>query len=980
MKNKIEIVLVLVLVFLCTYLDAQTIIREEVKIKKHTMLSGVIKTTEGYSPLEVYILGSRPCTISVSGPGGGGDKTHDGWGSPPTLVSLGAVNGVYQIKVTSDCECNTNVGVWVTWLDPNGTTHLIGSYELWFYGPGEKQVSFSFSGIPGDPLEPDFDYSVDILESNICGEITSDLSVVPNKDIDSLKNKNIQLSLNSNGTNAVLYNKTNNIIIGSSITTSFSEVNQFGIKLQDPYAGSQTQVMLSAYSNGIVHQDSVEVYPAETEYYLDADNYLINVVHDMTAKLKIKIYSGSYCSDMRLIDNIKFNIEITAGDSLGYLINPETGLKGNTFIGLNHVNGELAFDYIADGSLPDGEDTAYVSVTTNNPNIWQYDFIILINEGKIIVQFLPDKITPGNSADIILKKKELDGTLTTFPLDQSFNVSLTQGNEYGTIEYLYRGMWPDTTDNVEFSSEPFKFKSVANISNTPVKSAITVSTYLDNGERIWGGGVITIGDTTETDTFYVKVDFEKETLIAGDAVRVLVKKVDKYGNESSFPAGTLFEASVIDGCVIGELMKGNTKGTFLNNLTEPFYFVVNDRLTSVDTLVTIKVGVPQEDSVTYLSYDNFYGKTNTGLSLSIVSNGLVGIIPKPAKLTSACSAYEITLPNDGAKLVKAKVEYLGTVYTNIQERLIKKIVNGEMPEIICKARTKNFQEGKLKYEWTFGVYYEFNRYNQNGDLCSRTGALEFKGFSYANNSNITEWKVPFSKDSLSYVLFKAMDFRNNGCNQTITNWNEGVNILIGGRVYLKIRALYANQTVSGQEIGWVDYDSLKILGKNPDAMTEVLNYTNDLEIFALMFRESTFQQFNNFDDGTYIVKGFPKYGPPSGYGLMQIDYPAATELQLWDWRKNIDAGKNLYYNDPSKRPAAEKFVKELFAPEIPSNEQLLKEAWQRYNGGKYWGKVMVDSIWVIKKVAKIYNQNSGEWEDNPHADKCWEKYIELGGN
>lgn len=982
MKEKtIKVLLILLLSILCMELDAQIVIREKVKIKPSTKLLSQLSVTEGYSPIEIHASGPRSFTISVTGPGGGGSKSNDGSGSPPTLISVGAVNGIYQISVESGCECNTSVGVWVTWINPWGETDLICSYELWFYGPRKSSVSFSFNGVHEDDPPPiEFNYSVDITEGILCGERASDVFASPNCDIDSLPNKNIQLSIASNGPDCVLFDKISNQIAGTTVTTTFDKVNDYGIKLNSPFTGAQTQVKLLAYSNGIEHADSMFVKPAETEYYLDADNYLVNLIHGMAATLKIKLYPGTDCSDTRLALDLLLNLEITTGDSLGHLINPLTGEAGRLFNGLNFTNGELAFDFIADGSKPDGEDTVYVSVTTNNPNIWQYDFIILINEGKIVVQFVPDSIVPGGIADIVLKKKEADGTLTSFPQDQSFNLSLVKGKDYGTINYLYRGMWSDTTDNVEFSSEPFKFTSRANLTNTPVQSAITVSTYLDSGERIWGGAVINIGEDTQVDTFYVKADFEKESLVAGDTVRVLVKKVDKFGNEGSFPAGTLFEASVMEGCTAGELMKGNSKGVYLNNLTEPFYFVVSDSLTAADTLVTIKVGVPQEDGVTYLSYDDFYGKTNGGLSLSIVSNGVASIIPKPAKVTSACSTHEITLPSDRARLVKAKVEFLGTVYTNIQDRLIKKIVNGEMPKIICKVRTNNYNEGRIQYEWTFGVYYEFKRYNKDGNLCSRTGALEFKGFSYANNSNISEWKVPFSTDSLSYVLLKAKDFRNSGCDQKTTIWSEGENVLIGGKVYIKARALNANQIASGKEIGWVDYDSLKIIGKNPDPMTEVKDYTNDLEVFALMFRESTFQQFNNSDGGVYTVKGYPKYGPPNGYGLMQIDYPAATELQLWDWRKNVDAGKNLYYNDPIKKPAAEKLVKKLFAPEIPTKEQLLKEAWQRYNGGNYWGKVMEDGTWVIKKVAKIYNQNSGEWEDNPHADKCWEKYIELGGN
>ncbi|MBI3124172.1 MAG: hypothetical protein HYZ10_07195 [Ignavibacteriales bacterium] len=618
MKVKtIKILLVLLLSIVCMELDAQTVIREKVKIKPSTKLLSKLSVTEGYSPIEIHASGPRSFTISVTGPGGGGSESNDGSGSPPTLISVGAVNGIYQISVESGCECNTNVGVWVTWINPWGEIDLVCSYELWFYGPRKSSVSFSFSGVHEDDSPPiEFNYSVDITEGILCGERASDVFASPNCDIDSLPNKNIQLSIASNGPDCVLFDKISNQIAGTTVTTTFDKVNDYGIKLNSPYTGTQTQVKLLAYSNGIEHADSMFVNPAETEYYLDADNYLVNLIHGMGATLKIKLYPGTDCSDTRLAADLLLNIEITAGDSLGHLKNFVTGQVGKLFTGLSFTNGELAFDFIADGSKPDGEDTVYVSVITNNPNIWQYDFIILINEGKIIVQFVPGIISPGGTADIVLKKKEADGSLTSFPLDQAFNMSLIKGKDYGTINYLYRGMWPDTTDNVEFSSEPFKFTSMANVSNTPVQSVLIVSTYLDSGERIYGGAVINIGEDTQADTFYVKASFDKEKFVAGDTLNVNFVKVDKDGNISSFPAGTLYEVRVDEGCTVGELVTSDGRGTYFKDVSMPIQFVVKDSLEIADSVISVKVGVPGDDSSVYLSYQSNSGVEQQNVKLS----------------------------------------------------------------------------------------------------------------------------------------------------------------------------------------------------------------------------------------------------------------------------------------------------------------------------------------------------------------------------
>ncbi len=61
---------------------------------------------------------------------------------------------------------------------------------------------------------------------------------------------------------------------------------------------------------------------------------------------------------------------------------------------------------------------------------------------------------------------------------------------------------------------------------------------------------------------------------------------------------------------------------------------------------------------------------------------------------------------------------------------------------------------------------------------------------------------------------------------------------------------------------------------------------------------------------------------------MQLDNPAATEKQLWDWKSNLDAGKQLY---AKKKNLAVNFLDTH--PDSVTTEMELKCAFQKYNGG-----------------------------------------------
>lgn len=88
--------------------------------------------------------------------------------------------------------------------------------------------------------------------------------------------------------------------------------------------------------------------------------------------------------------------------------------------------------------------------------------------------------------------------------------------------------------------------------------------------------------------------------------------------------------------------------------------------------------------------------------------------------------------------------------------------------------------------------------------------------------------------------------------------------------------------------------------------------------------------------------GWPLFGAPNGWGIMQIDNPPIacplTEEDIWDWRANVDTGlcvMDVKRNDASGYPSR---IRRRGYPNATdfTDQQLLYEAIQRYNGGAYW--------------------------------------------
>ncbi len=307
----------------------------------------------------------------------------------------------------------------------------------------------------------------------------------------------------------------------------------------------------------------------------------------------------------------------------------------------------------------------------------------------------------------------------------------------------------------------------------------------------------------------------------------------------------------------------------------------------------------------------------------------------------------------------------------------------QMPDINCKAIMHGdyFWE-EVNFDWEFVVKDSISRHShfRPDTLCPRIGMLKFVGSSTANYSDTTFWDILFNVSNIdpNSVYFKALQptiphdpSYGGNCDAVINSWNEGEDIFIGGTDSIQVTA----RNNSGQIIGINKFKIGYILGENPDE-DSIIAYANSNELYAIIKHESNVPgavglQFNSHNnglryktwylDGTkYNRKGYPVYGPPNGFGLAQIDNPPPSEMDLWNWKHNIDTGRERLNGAKNKETDFEQEEGSL-----NNDKYFWMNVFEFYNDG---GTKRIKRYWK-------WRPDSKDWIINPNRPNDYGKNV-----
>lgn len=173
-----------------------------------------------------------------------------------------------------------------------------------------------------------------------------------------------------------------------------------------------------------------------------------------------------------------------------------------------------------------------------------------------------------------------------------------------------------------------------------------------------------------------------------------------------------------------------------------------------------------------------------------------------------------------------------------------------------------------------------------------------------------------------------------------------------------------------------------INGTNPES-SDVKTYIDsigDLDGFdKLLEQESHSKHFINYDNNPIVA--FDK-----GYGMTQITTPAPTYEQVWNWKKNIDAGSSLY---KEKRDTAKRYLGRN--ERTYTEDELEHETFSLWNGGHYYHWDAVHNQWVRKENIlcdtettnigwNTNNQNNANMTENALRERDREMYRRAEKN
>lgn len=267
------------------------------------------------------------------------------------------------------------------------------------------------------------------------------------------------------------------IALGAKATTTGDNLGRYFLVADgitpDP-AGSAA--VIQAESNGTVRTQSILVYPGFDHFHVWTDPDTI--VHSNFSNIYVQ---AKDVSDNDVVIPDDEPLHITADDSGKY---GEIEEWWSTHLLYSYGDANTGgIDYNADQSEPEGVQKISIKVVdANAPKKTGSGDLFL--EGDIVVEVVPPEISPGDTALVIVKQRNSDGSLSDFSADQQFEIGISSGMDYGTL------LMSDGSTGGYFAnaSQPFRFIAADSINADSVMVGIRAGWQQPAASSIVPGG------------------------------------------------------------------------------------------------------------------------------------------------------------------------------------------------------------------------------------------------------------------------------------------------------------------------------------------------------------------------------------------------------------------------------------------------------------------------------------------------------------
>lgn len=273
-----------------------------------------------------------------------------------------------------------------------------------------------------------------------------------------------------------------------------------------------------------------------------------------------------------------------------------------------------------------------------------------------------------------------------------------------------------------------------------------------------------------------------------------------------------------------------------------------------------------------------------------------------------------------------------------------------MPQVTCKAvfdGLSSLISNPVDVNWQYIVEFDYKWRDIITGVTSTITSLDtIKGTTQISGSDTTAWLVNFADKFL------------------------------GGTV-----TIIAKANVNGTVYADTLLNVYEIRGTNPkqNIVRDFIAYQNPglmYELWAIFYYESD-RKFAQFEGVNTNLLGYPLFGPPTGYGICQLDpvTDGRETAELWNWEVNVNSGIDRFLNKKTKFLDNNKYQNQIIngkdyyledhkwewkdrtvgplAPTPFTNRELMIDWMQLYNGGHYFYWVPID---------KLVHNGPGHWE------------------
>lgn len=207
------------------------------------------------------------------------------------------------------------------------------------------------------------------------------------------------------------------------------------LKVDEYYNGSIPKPVVVKAQWGPIELYDTSYIPVSNNFSLELyfSELSDTIDYGKTQRVWIDPVLDNGCIPFYADPEITYEIEILEGKKYATLIDIFNGTKTKKLTGYYAYCGSTVFDIKAEGNSPPHVFPLTIKMTASNPEAATKTMIIYFNPSPLYVYTNPEIVGVSDTVEVIIPKRNNDGTLENFPEEQTFELAVLDGCVNGNI-------------------------------------------------------------------------------------------------------------------------------------------------------------------------------------------------------------------------------------------------------------------------------------------------------------------------------------------------------------------------------------------------------------------------------------------------------------------------------------------------------------------------------------------------------------------